>query len=94
MADKEYLSYRHELGDVLRRQDARALQSFLVANATRFGDERQVADVQQKSLDDLEELMHRMTLARPDLADLHRASREWLFQRGIDTYGSDGSRRN
>jgi hypothetical protein len=38
--------------------------------------------------------MHRMIVARPDLKDLHRASREWLFRNGIDTFGEDGGRRN
>jgi hypothetical protein len=40
------------------------------------------------------ELLHRMIVARPDLNDLHRASREWLFIRGIDTFGETGPRRN
>jgi hypothetical protein len=31
------------------------------------------------------ELLHRMTLARPDLADLHAESRAWLAaQAGLD----------
>ena len=43
---------------------------------------------------EMEELLHRMVVARPDLKDLHRASREWLFRHGIDTYGEQGARRN
>jgi hypothetical protein len=35
-----------------------------------------------------------MIVARPDLEDLHRASREWLFRHGIDAYGEDDGRRN
>ena len=68
--------------------------SFLLQSAERFGDAKQVADVQEKSEDELEELLHRMIVARPDLDDLHRASREWLFHHGIDAYGEDDGRRN
>ena len=71
-----------------------ALRAFLVQSAERFGDAKQVADVQEKSEDELEELLHRMIVARPDLDDLHRASREWLFHHGIDAYGEDDGRRN
>jgi len=35
-----------------------------------------------------------MIVARPDLEDLHRESREWLFKQGIDSYGDEDSRRN
>jgi hypothetical protein len=42
----------------------------------------------------MEELLHRMIVARPDLEDLHRASREWLFRHGIDSFGESGERRN
>ena len=70
------------------------LRRFLIESASRYGDERQVADVQAKSEDELQELLHRMIVARPDLSDLHRASREWLFRRGIDTFGETGPRRN
>jgi hypothetical protein len=87
-------SYVAQLGAVLRRQNAAALRAFLIQAADRFGDERQVADVQAKSDDELEELMHRMIVARPDLEDLHRASREWLFRHGIDSFGEDDARRN
>ena len=71
-----------------------ALRAFLLQSAERFGDATQVADVQEKSEDELEELLHRMIVARPDLDDLHRASREWLFHHGIDAYGEDDGRRN
>ena len=75
----------------MRRRDPLALRRFLIDNARRFGDARQVGDVEAKSAGELEELMHRMILARPDLEDLHRGSREWLFRHGIDAFG-DGPR--
>jgi hypothetical protein len=87
-------SYVAQLGNVLRRRDAQTLRAFLLQSAERFGDTRQVADVEAKSDDEMEELLHRMIVARPDLEDLHRASREWLFRQGIDTFGEDGGRRN
>ena len=87
-------SYRAQLGAVLRRRDVRALRAFLLQSAERYGDARQVADVEAKSEDELEELLHRMIVARADLTDLHRASREWLFRRGIDSFGEDDGRRN
>ena len=84
-----------QLGNVLRLRDPRRLREFLISSAERFGDARQIADVQSKSEDELEELLHRMIVARPDLKDLHRASREWLFCHGIDTFGDrSGARRN
>jgi hypothetical protein len=87
-------SYVIQLGTVLRKRDVLVLRAFLLQSAERFGDMKQVADVQAKSTDELEELLHRMILARPDLEDLHRASREWLFRHGIDAFGEDGGRRN
>jgi hypothetical protein len=91
-------SYAHQLGEVLRRRDPIALQLFLIQNARRYGDQRQVAEVEGQSHAELEELMHRMIIARADLKDLHRASRQWLFSRGQDSYGDDedeaGRRRN
>ncbi len=87
-------SYAAQLGTVLRRLDSGALRQFLLTSAERFGDARQVADVLGKSDDEMQELLHRMIVARPDLKDLHRASREWLFHHGIDTFGETGERRN
>jgi hypothetical protein len=87
-------SYAAQLGTVLRRRDPAVLRQFLISSAERFGDARQVSEVQGKSDDDMEELLHRMIVARHDLADLHRSSREWLFRRGIDTFGESGERRN
>jgi hypothetical protein len=87
-------SYVTQLGSVLRRRDTAVLREFLLRSAERFGDHKQVVDVTAKSEPELEELLHRMIVARPDLQDLHRASREWLFRHGIDTYGDNGGRRN
>jgi hypothetical protein len=87
-------SYIAQLGEVLRRRNAAALKDFLARSAARYGDARQLADVENKSEAELEELLHRMIVARADLKDLHRASREWLFRHGIDTFGEGGGRRN
>jgi hypothetical protein len=87
-------SYAAQLGAVLRRQDTAALRAFLRQSAERFGDARQVAEVEARSDAEMDELLHRMIIARPDLSDLHRASREWLFKHGIDSYGETGERRN
>jgi hypothetical protein len=87
-------SYATRLAAVLRQGDSAALRAFLLASAERYGDERQVADVEGKSDAEMEELLHRMIIARRDLDDLHRASREWLFHHGIDPYGETDERRN
>jgi hypothetical protein len=87
-------SYRGQLGIVLRQQSVPALRNFLRAAAERSGDERQVAEIDARTDDDLEALLHRMTVARPDLSDLHRHSREWLFKHGIDPYGEADGRQN
>jgi hypothetical protein len=79
---------------VLRRQNPLALQRFLAESAARFGNEHEVSSLEQKSEDEMRELMHRMIVARTDLTDLHRASREWLFKNGIDSYGAEGALRN
>ncbi len=94
MARERGASYRDQLGAVLRRRDPRALRQFLEESAATFGDGRQVADIREKGGDELVELMHRMILARPDLHDLHRESREWLFRHGVDPFGQGGGRRN
>lgn len=94
MAEGRGPSYVTQLGAVLRRRDPHALRAFLLTSARQFGDDRQVADVETRSDDEMTELLHRMIVARPDMADLHRASREWLFRHGIDAFGDDGGRRN
>jgi hypothetical protein len=63
---------------VLRSRSPSALRDFLVERARRYGDERQVAEIEGRGADDLEALMHRMILARPDLSELHAGSRRWL----------------
>lgn len=78
MADQDY---QRQLGEVLRQRDPAALRRFLEANAARYGDERQVEAIRQKSEGELLELMHRMILARSDLAELHAESRRWLHAR-------------
>jgi hypothetical protein len=87
-------SYAAQLGAVLRRRDPLALRQFLLEAAQRFGDQRQVDEVQDKSDTEMQELLHRMIVSRPDLNDLHRESREWLFRHGIDPFGEHGERRN
>ena len=76
-------SYATQLGETLRRRDPERLRQFLVESARRFGDDRQVTDVESKSPGEMEELLHRMILALPDLRDHHRESQAWLEDRGI-----------
>jgi hypothetical protein len=78
MPDPTDRDYKAQLGDVLRRRDPAALHRFLRQSAASYGDERQVAEVEERSHAEMEELMHRMILTRADLADLHAASRGWL----------------
>ena len=73
--------YKAQLARVLRRRDPAALHLFLRQSAASYGDERQVAEVEQRSHAEMEELMHRMILTRPDLADLHAESQAWLASR-------------
>ena len=73
--------YKTRLGEALRRQDPAELHRFLRQSAASYGDERQVAEIEERSHAEMEELMHRMILTRPDLADLHAASRSWLAAR-------------
>ena len=75
--------YKARLGAILRRRDPAALHLFLRQSAAGYGDERQIADVEERSHAEMEELMHRMILARPDLSDLHPASRAWLAERNL-----------
>src|SRR5438105_14083153 len=86
-------SYVAQLGSVLRRRDAAVLRELLLRSAERFGDSRQVADVQAKSPEEMEELLHRMIVARPDLKDLQRDSRARLLRPGLDAYAEQGKTR-
>jgi len=70
--------YKARLGEVLRRGDPEELHLFLRQSAANYGDERQITDVEERSHEEMEQLMHRMILARPDLADLHPKSRAYL----------------
>jgi hypothetical protein len=71
-------AYGAQLGDVLRQRSVPALRAFLEAQAGRYGDERQVQAIRLQSDAELEVLLHRMTLARADLKELHAASERWL----------------
>ena len=94
MSREPSTSYTARLGVVLSSRDPVMLRAFLIDNAQRFGDQRQVAEVEGKSDEEMEELMHRMIVSRPDLKELHRTSREWLFTHDIDSFGPGGGRRN
>ena len=59
-----HISYIAQLGSVLRQRNPRALRMFLIDNAARYGDQRQVADLEAKSDAEMEELLHRMIVAR------------------------------
>jgi len=71
-------AYGDLLGDVLRQRSVAALRLFLETQAGKYGDERQVDSIRAQSDADLEQILHRMTLARADLADLHAESERWL----------------
>jgi hypothetical protein len=79
-------AYADQLGDVLRQRSVAGLRAFLEAQAGRYGDERQVAAIRAQSDAEIEVLLHRMTLARADLNDLHAASERWLASQA----GGDG----
>jgi hypothetical protein len=71
-------SYVAQLGEVLRQRDVGALRAFLEAQAGRYGDSRQVDAIRAQSDAELETLLHRMIVSRPDLAQLHAESQRWL----------------
>jgi hypothetical protein len=75
-------SYASELGQVLRQRSVPALRAFLEAQAGRYGDEQQVEAIRAQSDAEIEVLLHRMTLARADLASLHAESERWLAGQG------------
>jgi len=76
-------AYAARLGDVLRRRSVPELRAFLVAQASRYGDARQVDAIRAQSDAEIEMLLHRMTLARADLRRLHPESARWLAARGL-----------
>jgi hypothetical protein len=77
------VDYFGALGDAIRKRDPEALRTFLLAQAQRFGDASQAAEITARKPEDMAALMHQMTLARPDLAPLHGESRAWLTERGL-----------
>jgi hypothetical protein len=78
MARSSDQSYKARLGEVLRQRDPAALHLFLRQSAAGYGDERQVTEVEDRSHLEMEELLHRMILARSDLVELHSESQAWL----------------
>ena len=89
--DRDYV---RRLGQVLRQRDPAALREFLAEQAGRFGDERQVADIRTKDEGEMELLLHRMIVARPDLADLHAESQRWLADHGVGPAPRPGGQRS
>jgi hypothetical protein len=75
-------SYFAHLVDVLRRRDVAALRAFLEAQAGRYGDEGQVEAIRAQSDAEIEALLHRMIVSRPDLSELHAESQRWLAGQG------------
>lgn len=89
--DRQYVD---ELGAVLRARDPEALRAFLARSAGEYGDdERQVEQVASQSPAELRALMHLMTLARPDLEDLHAESRAQLAASNPGQAGARAGRR-
>ena len=71
-------SYVQQLGEVLRQRDVAALRVFLEGQAGRYGDQSQVDAIRAQSDAEIEALLHRMIVSRPDLSALHAESRRWL----------------
>jgi hypothetical protein len=90
-SDRDYVE---RLGAVLRTRDSAQLRAFLTESARRFGGADQAKQVEGQSDEEVEILLHRMTLARSDLSEYHAASRLWLQQHGIGIPPSDRARRN
>ncbi|MFN0073717.1 MAG: hypothetical protein ACKVVP_19730 [Chloroflexota bacterium] len=72
------LGYRESLGRTLRRGSVSGLRAFLIGQAEAFGNEQHVQAIISQTEAELQTLMHRMILARTDLADLHPLSRAAL----------------
>ena len=90
-SDRDYVD---RLGAVLRTRDAAELRAFLQENARQFGGESEARKIESQTDEEIEILLHRMTLARSDLSEYHAASRLWLQQRGIGVPPPNRSRRN
>ncbi|HZT08919.1 MAG TPA: hypothetical protein VFC51_17990 [Chloroflexota bacterium] len=84
-------AYTAALGSVLRRRDPGALKSFLKESAERFGGAAQVREIESREPAEIEILMHRMILARPDLAVMHAASQAWLAAHGLERRSPPGT---
>lgn len=82
MSSSSEPTYGDQLGAVLQQQDPSALRAFLVGKARQFGDLPQADEMEARSDEAMAELLHRMILARNDLADLHAASYHWLQAHG------------
>jgi hypothetical protein len=78
MTSPDDRAYAARLGDVLRQRSVPALRAFRDAQAGKYGDEQQVEAIRAQSDAELEMILHRMTLARADLAGLHAESERWL----------------
>lgn len=83
-------SYQETLGRLLAARDLVGLRAFLVANAERFGDQRQVQEVRAMPDEQLRLIMHRMILSRNDLKHVHAESRRALGVPGGPGSGSSG----
>jgi hypothetical protein len=77
--------YVRRLGAVLRQRDTKALRAFLIEQAGRYGDERQVQAIREQSDAELAMILHRMIVVRSDLTDLHAESERWLADQGGPT---------
>jgi hypothetical protein len=74
--------YVQRLGEVLRQRDVGALRTFLMDQAGRYGGEQQIDAIRQQSDAEIEAILHRMIVSRPDLGDLHAESERWLAAHG------------
>lgn len=74
--------YVQRLSSVLRKRDVEELRDFLKQEAAQR-DPEHVAEVDAIPNHDLETRMHKMILARPDLADLHADARRWLRENSV-----------
>jgi hypothetical protein len=82
MTSPDDRAYGTQLGDVLRKRSVPALRAFLEAQAGKYGGERQVEAIRAQSDAEIELILHRMTLARADLVELHAESERWLAGQG------------
>ena len=67
-------NYQDQLGVVLRKREVAALREFLTVSAARYGHGECGSHIASLADEQLHLMMHRMILARRDLADLRPAS--------------------